>query len=283
VVVPFEISIDGLTLSGLLAEPAGTPRAVVVALHGHGMTARYFDGPGNPEGSLLELGPKLGFTVWAPDRVGYGASAETDPSRFAMFPQAELLSAAVDRFATHHETGAGCLLVGHSFGLKIALAMAASPPATRLLGVEGSGTGLMYTFEPGVTRPQTLPGDVNPSWGPAHLYPAEVFDPEIRPTAPMASPPPNEVVEWPEDLRGFGHRVQIPVRFTFGDHERLWVTGPEHFVALREVLPSAPRIEFDIQQASGHNVSLSWAARAYHLKSLAFAEDCMVDSRIDSD
>ena len=71
---PVNVSVDGVTLSGLLAEPDGKPRALVVALHGHGMTARYFAGPADPELSLLEVAAALGFTVWAPDRLGYGAS-----------------------------------------------------------------------------------------------------------------------------------------------------------------------------------------------------------------
>ena len=149
-----EVATERLTLSGLLAEPDGRTCSCSVALHGHGMTARYFSGPANPDLSLLELGAALGFTVWAPDRPGYGTSVDADPASFAMFTQADILNDAIHRFTGSHAIGAGCFLIGHSFGLKIALTMAAS--ATRpasLMGVDGSGSGLSYTFQPGVTRP----------------------------------------------------------------------------------------------------------------------------------
>lgn len=270
---------EDLTLSGLLAEPDGPPRGLLFALHGHGMTARYFAGPADREGSLLELGAELGFVVWAPDRIGYGISAGADPAVFAMIPQAALLGTALDDFAMRYDAGAGAVLVGHSFGLKLALAMAAAPPSTPILGVEGSGGGLVYTFEPGVSPPIPNPGDVNPSWGPRHLYPPRSFDRDVRPTAPMAPPPKNEVVDWPDDLRAFAGRIQVPVRFTFGDHERLWEISDAHFDALRAILPSAPRVECAVQQHAGHNVSLANSARAYHLKVLAFAEECLVAAR----
>lgn len=273
---PFELSLDGLTLSGLLAEPDGEPRALLVALHGHGMTARYFAGPADPSLSLLELGAALGFAVWAPDRPGYGAAVDADPATFAMFPQAALLTDAIDRLAADRPVGAGCVLVGHSFGLKLALTMAASPGQVPLLGVDGSGSGLRYTFEPGRTPPVAEPGDVNASWGPRRLYPPATFERGVLPAAPMAPAPKHEVVVWPDDLRGFADRVRVPVRFTFGDHERLWVVDDDHFAALRDLFVASPRATVDVQPGAGHNVSLSHAGRAYHLKVLAFAEECVL-------
>jgi pimeloyl-ACP methyl ester carboxylesterase len=275
---PINVSVDGVTLSGLVAEPDGPPRALVLGLHGHGMTARYFAGPADRYLSLLEVGAALGFTVWAPDRLGYGASAGADPGSFAMFPQADFLHLAMARFAEDYALGAGCFLLGHSFGLKLALTMAASPGRIPVLGVDGSGSGLMYTFDPGVNRPPSQPGDVNPSWGPKDLYPPGTFTAGALPVAPTAPTPPREAAEWPDDLRRFADRIRVPVRFTFADYERLWLVSDEHFAALRKVLANCPRVEIAIQPGSGHNISLSRVARAYHLKALAFAEECILDS-----
>ena len=280
---PVTVSVDGVTLSGLLAEPESTPRALIVALHGHGMTARYFAGPADPELSFLEVAAALGFLVWAPDRIGYGASAGADPALFAMFRQADILNAAIARFAEDHAVGAGCFLLGHSFGLKLALAMAASQRGPAFLGIDGSGSGLMYTFEPGVTRPESQPGDVNPSWGPRHLYPSSTFVRGVLPVAPSAAAPMQEAARWPDDLCRFGDRVRLPVRFTFADHERLWVVGEEHFAALRAVLVRSSRVDIAIQRGAGHNISLSKAGRAYHLKALAFAEECITDTSRGTD
>ncbi len=277
---PVNVSVDGVTLSGWLAEPDGPPRALVVALHGHGMTARYFAGPTDPELSLLEVGAALGFTVWAPDRLGYGASVGSDPESFAMLAQAQFLRLALDRFGEDYAPGAGCLLVGHSFGLKLALAMAASRGRVPILGVEGSGTGLMYAFAPDAEERETQPGDVNPSWGPRHLYPEGTFVEGVLPVAPTAPTPHREGAEWPDDLRRLADGIRVPVRFTFADHERLWVVSEEHFSALRAVLTKCPRLEITIQRGSGHNISLSKVARVYHVKALAFAEECVLDSGI---
>jgi pimeloyl-ACP methyl ester carboxylesterase len=275
---PVNVSVDGVTLSGLLAEPDGPPRALVVALHGHGMTARYFAGPANPDLSLLEVGAALGYTVWAPDRPGYGTSVGANPASLAMFPQAEFLHMALARFAGNHPVGAGCFLLGHSFGLKLALTMAAFPGEQTIIGIDGSGSGLMYTFDPGLSRPESQPGDVNASWGPRHLYPPTTFAEGVLPVAATPSIPEREAAEWPDDLRSFAPEIRVPVRFTFADHERLWVVGAEHFSALRAVLAQCPRLEIAIQRSTGHNISLSTVARAYHLKALAFAEECILDA-----
>jgi pimeloyl-ACP methyl ester carboxylesterase len=273
-----DVTSGGLTLSGLVAEPQGSPRGLIVALHGHAMTARYFAGPADPGLSLLELAASLGFTVWAPDRVGYGSSADADPSMFPMVPQAELLAAAIDRFAESHDVGAGCLLLGHSFGLKLALTIAARPPATPVIGVDGAGTGTMYTFRPHVDPPIMLPGDVSPAWGPAHLYPSATFLPDVSPAAPVAPPPKGEALTWLDDIRRLGADIRVPVRFTFGEHDRLWVVSEEHFDAIRSTLPGAPFVAFDVQRGAGHNVSLSNTGRSYHLKAIAFAEECLVSA-----
>ena len=63
-----------------------------------------------------------------------------------------------------------------------------------------------------------------------------------------------EAARWPDDLCRFGDRVRLPVRFTFADHERLWVVGEEHFAALRAVLVRSFRVDIAIQRGAGHDV-----------------------------
>ncbi|WP_280405162.1 hypothetical protein [Nocardia brasiliensis] len=64
----------GITLSALLNRPDEAPRATIVALHGARMNANYFDGQATAEVSLLTLGARLGYSVLAVDRPGYGRS-----------------------------------------------------------------------------------------------------------------------------------------------------------------------------------------------------------------
>lgn len=71
---PRLVIVDGVPMSAIVAE-AADPKAVIVAIHGGGTTAVYFDCPGHPSSSLLRSGAAAGFTVVALDRPGYGSSA----------------------------------------------------------------------------------------------------------------------------------------------------------------------------------------------------------------
>ncbi|MGE0880501.1 MAG: alpha/beta fold hydrolase [Acidimicrobiia bacterium] len=280
VVRPHDVTVGDVSLSGLLAEPKGSPRATVIALHGHGVRAAYWDHPVHPDLSLLRLGRELGYTVWAPDRPGYGATAGLPEDRFPMYPQADFLLQAIDAFTAGRDLGAGVFVVGHSYGLKLALCMAADPRAATWLGLDGSASGYRYAFDIGNERPPAVPGDKSPVFGPAHLYPERIFERGVAPVAPLAKPPLDEAEIWPAEFASFAARITIPVRFTFGAYDRLWPSGPEIFDELRAMLTNAPSIGFDILQDAGHNVSLAHAARAYHLKALAFADECVVARRI---
>jgi hypothetical protein len=40
------------------------------------------------------------------------------------------------------------------------------------------------------------------------------------------------------------------------------------------MLSASPRLEIRSQVDAGHNISLGWTARSYHLRALAFAGEC---------
>ena len=42
------------------------------------------------------------------------------------------------------------------------------------------------------------------------------------------------------------------------------------------MLPNVPHCTLGIQADAGHNLSLGWSARAYHLRVMAFVESCIV-------
>jgi pimeloyl-ACP methyl ester carboxylesterase len=276
-----EVLVDGgggVTLSGLLAEPAGVPRALIVAIHGAGMHAGYFDAMTAPGLSLLELGSSLGFMVWAPDRPGIGASADLPDERVVLFPQAALLLDAIDAFTSEHGCGAGVFLVGHSYGLKVALTMAADERGREVLGIDGSGSGIRFalSFEGGSRTAPLAEGDRGPAWGPTDVYPPSSFE---RGSLPFHEMPAAQVAEssrWADDLRGFGASITAPVRFTFGEHEGYWPTDQAHFDEIRAALPNVAEFSAHIERRVGHNVSLGYAARSYHLRAIAFAEQCLL-------
>jgi hypothetical protein len=61
-VKPFETDVGIATLAGLPAVPIGPRRGTIVALHGGGARARYWDSPVDPEASLLRAGAGPGST-----------------------------------------------------------------------------------------------------------------------------------------------------------------------------------------------------------------------------
>ena len=278
----------GLELSGLLATPRTSPRALVLALHGGGMTSGYFHGRAHPDLSLLRLGQHLGFSVLALDRPGYGRSRAALPDGLSLREQALTVLHALDAFASTHDTGAGVFVVGHSYGLKLALHLAAHPRGKMFLGLDGSGAAYRYPPElaPDSTARERDADHHRSSsgqasrrrqlfWGAEALYPPATFDPGMRPVATMPLAESRESARWTEELPGLAARVRVPYQFTVAEHERWWQVTDEALAEYRALFTAAPSVTFHRQPAAGHNISLSWAARPYHLRALAFAEQCL--------
>ncbi|WP_409239854.1 alpha/beta hydrolase [Streptomyces sp. PA5.6] len=270
------LDAGGLALSALLCEPAGPPRALVVAVHGGGMRAGYFHGRARPELSLLRLGARLGCTVLAVDRPGYGRSAAALPDGLPLAEQTPLLRAALADFAGRHPVGAGHFVLAHSFGGKLALALAAhAGDGDGLLGVDISGCGRHYA--PGAEEEvrHRRPAARRRHWGPLRLYPPGTFRQSAGTVAPMPVREAAELAGWPGLFDRLAPRVRVPVRFTFAEHELWWRRQEPDLAALAAAFTAAPRVLLEHQPGAGHNISLGWAARAYHLRALAFLEECL--------
>ncbi|MEW2317423.1 alpha/beta hydrolase [Streptomyces bauhiniae] len=266
----------GHTLSALLGEPENTPpRALVVALHGAGMSSGYFDGGAHPDASLCALGAGLGFQVLALDRPGYGDSASGLPEGLDLTGQARVVRAALDTFRAVHDTGRGTLLLAHSFGGKLALTLAADAPPAGLLGVDVSGCGHRYAprSAEALRGPDRARWKYN--WGRLGLYPPATF----RSSAGLVSPVParelRDAASWPAVFDALAPRVRVPVRFTFAEHELWWRHDDVSLDDLRTRFSAAPRVVVDRQPDAGHNISLGRTARSYHLRALAFFEECL--------
>ncbi|WP_371663107.1 alpha/beta hydrolase [Streptomyces sp. NBC_00280] len=263
-------------LSALLCEPEdGNPRATVVALHGLGMNAGYFDGRAHPDVSLLALGARLGFTVLAVDRPGYGRSARLLPEGQSLREQALTVCEGLEDFGTRYATGAGTLLLAHSFGGKLALTVAADSPLPGLIGLDVSGCGHRYAV-----ASKDVPGALaeehwRQNWGRLGLYPPDTFRSSSVLTAPAPVRERGAAADWPDLFAELAPRIRVPVRFTFAQHELWWRQDTRALDDLTALLTSAPRVLVDRQPDAGHNISLGWAARAYHLRALGFLEECL--------
>ncbi|MFD4444198.1 alpha/beta hydrolase [Nocardia sp. NPDC058519] len=264
------ITLDaaGIPISGLLSTPAlALPRATIVALHGAGMSAAYFHGRAHPDVSLLSTATRLGYAVLALDRPGYGASVDALPDGQSLTDQADTVRAALADFTTDNETGAGMFLLGHSFGGKLALTLATEG---EFRGVDVSGCGHLYNEDTETKMWQR-------NWGDLQLYPPGTF---ARAGAAVDSTPILELVDaasWPQTFAELADRIRIPVRFSFAEQEKWWRTDDVALADLAALLASAPRRGLTRVPQAGHNISLGWAARAYHTSALAFFETCLLD------
>ncbi|WP_188277233.1 alpha/beta hydrolase [Streptomyces sp. CBMA152] len=280
---PLVLETGPFPLSALIAQPSGPPRATVVAVHGGGMSAGYFDGQAHPDVSLLTLGARLGYTVVAVDRPGYGLSAAHLPLGQNLAEQSAALRAALTHLAGRFPTGAGVFLVAHSFGGKLALTYAADqdqpdPTAPPLLGLDISGCGRDYAVDPSALGDPHQFGQWKRNWGALCFYPPGTFRAAGALVAPMPARERAEAVRWPEHFTAASARVPVPVRLTFAEQELWWRHDEQDLAELTRLFPTAPFVTVDRQPGAGHNMSLGWVARSYHLRALAFLEECLARS-----
>jgi pimeloyl-ACP methyl ester carboxylesterase len=279
---PERVELDALghRMSVLVAHADG-PRAVVLALHGGSSSKEYFDTPADPALSLLRLGPALGFTVVAPDRPGYGPDGIFQDTMAAR-DRTDLLYATLDAAVRGRTAGAGTFLVCHSLGCISGLRMAADPRGRELLGLEISGTGVTRHARAEAAFPGGG-GEDGPRgsratlrrliWGPEELYPEGTR--EFQRLAPAPTSEADDAQGWEAELPGLAARVTVPVRYTLAEHESWWRSGQEALEEVAALFTSSPVVETAIERGAGHNLSLGFTARAYHLRVLAFAQECL--------
>ncbi|PRW64219.1 alpha/beta hydrolase family protein [Actinopolyspora mortivallis] len=269
----------GFPLSGMLATPEGRRwHSLIVALHGSGMRAGYFDCRSRSGQSLLELAAELGWAVLALDRPGYGDSAEQLPEGQHLPDQAVALRTALGDFAERYSAQEERIfLLGHSFGGKLALTAAAECAwEGRLFGVAVSGCGHRYAVSP--EELATIGGNENwwMNWGKLRLYPPGAFRLSEAVVAPVPSREVEEALAWQERFPRLAPAIRTSVRFTFAEHERWWLHEERAVRDLPEMLSSA-HVTVDRQPHAGHNISLGCAARSYHLRVLSFFEECLLE------
>jgi pimeloyl-ACP methyl ester carboxylesterase len=262
------------------AENPDDPEAVIVAIHGGGTTAVYFDCPGHPSSSLLRTGAAAGFIVVALDRPGYGSSAPYPEAMAEPEQRVNLAYGAVDRILGQKPRGAGLFLMGHSGGCELVMRMAADERGAELLGIELAGTGRHYhpaarDILKTATRERRPTGLRELLWQPESLYPPEVLNgATVSPTAPSYED--QMVSNWArQDFPALAPAVRVPVQFSIAEHEKVWQNDTSAMDEIAALFSGAPRFIVHRQPDAGHNISLGHTAPAYHAKVLAFADECV--------
>lgn len=277
---PRVVLVDGVPMSGLIAL-ADEPKAVVVAFHGGASTAAYFDCPGHPDLSMLRAGVTQGYTMVALDRPGYGASAPYPDAMARPEQRVALTYGAIDKILGANPRGAGLVLLGHSAGCELAVRLAANQRAeTDVIGLELAGTGVEYhpaTAEilKTATATQRPKGLRDILWQPEQLYPDDVLSGMTNSTT-GALYEVDMTQRWPRQyFPELAARIAVPVQFTVAEHERVWRSDPETLAQIGAMFTSSPRFTVNEQAGTGHNLSLSLSAAAYHAKVLSFVGECV--------
>lgn len=279
---PRLVIVDGVPMSALIAE-AAQPKAVIVAIHGGGTTAMYFDCPGHPSLSLLRTGAAAGFTVVALDRPGYGSSAPYPEAMVEGDQRVNLAYGAVERIIGERSSGAGLFVMGHSGGCELTMRMAADERGADLLGIELAGTGRHYhpaakEILKTATRERRPSGMRELLWSPEHLYPPEVLGgATVSPSAPSYED--QMVSDWArQTFPTLAPAVRVPVHFSIAEHEKVWQADDSAVQQITAMFSAAPRFTVHRQPGAGHNISLGHTAADYHAEVLAFVDECVTAS-----
>lgn len=284
------VETEDVTLSGIAADPAGPPRGLLVAMHGGGSRAAYFDSPVARESSLVEVAAAAGWRSVALDRPGYGESAWLHERRLDTAAQAWLLRGAVGQLGE----GLPVVLVGHSVGAIVALQLTRllerEPGSIRLLGTAVGGAPLVYTREqqamhaavdasgPTIRRPPGTRPDPEEWLGPTGTYPEQLRERRHEVLAKVPSGEMADAAGAPELLSALLADVQLPIQFAVAEYESTMASAEQLLARALEVLPQVPGSELLTVHGSGHNLSLSHRARSYHLRVLSFAEQALAAS-----
>jgi pimeloyl-ACP methyl ester carboxylesterase len=276
---PRLVIVDGVPMSALVCE-AEQPKAVIVAIHGGGTTAVYFDCPGHPSYSLLRTGAAAGFTVVALDRPGYGSSAPYPEAMVEGQQRVNLAYGAIDRILGERPSGAGLFVMGHSGGCELTMRMAADKRGADLLGIELAGTGRHYHHAAReilktATRESRPPGMRGLLWSPAELYPPEVLGgATVSPSAPAYED--QMVSNWArQTFPELAPAVRVPVHFSIAEHEKVWQADDSAVTEIIALFSGATRFVVHRQPDAGHNISLGHTAADYHAEVFSFADECV--------
>jgi pimeloyl-ACP methyl ester carboxylesterase len=268
-------------LSALRCVPE-SPRGTIVALHGGGTRASYWDAPHAPDLSFMRAAHADGWAVIAVDRPGYGLSRNLSSLRLHAAAQARIIHEAVAE-----NIGDGPVaLVAHSLGSIVAAHAAAGAWDGPLSGVAVQGMPLAYTplqvstlAKIDVSGPVARhPGggaslDIDQWFGPEGTWDRRVLD---HFSTIMASTPSGEMEDArdaPDVLPALLAATSVPVQLCVGEHEMSTAPADEIAALARQVLAKNDHHEVHVIEGGAHNLSLGNAATELNSVVLHFLDN----------
>lgn len=284
----FNETIGAIRVSGRRTHPTAGALTrdypLIIALHGGTYSSAYFDLPGF---SLMDRAVALGIPIVALDRPGYGDTTPFPPARATIANNAERLDATIGEVWRREGGKArGIVLIGHSIGGAIAVAIAARNPSWPLLGIAVSGVGLM------------TPEESNSQWAalpnipmidlPAALKDQVMFGPDWTFAPPMpelghdsdAPVPRQELIDitstWHSAVRELAAKVRVPVHYRQAEFDRLWIVNADQVRGFGAAFMNSPRVDAALFDRAGHCIDFHRLGLAFQLEQLAFALSCCV-------
>lgn len=273
------IPIPGGALSGLVSV-SPSPRGVILALHGGGYTARYFDVPGQ---SFLRLAAAAGYTAVAVDRPGYGAARDR-PLPFDR-QLAHLAEAGRWALSTPGAANLPLFIHGHSIGGMLALLIAGSDSGLQISGIGMTGAGpVNHERAAAAIRARAASSDTHSESTPElraflMMGPAGTYDPRLAAfdaarDVPSAVADLRDAAAWDTVFPVAAARCRVPVQFVVPEHDALWRSDAAAMDGVARLFAKAPFVDVRVQKMAGHAVELHHLAKAHAYRALAFAEEC---------
>jgi pimeloyl-ACP methyl ester carboxylesterase len=286
--------VGRLVLSALEAVPVGTPRGVVIAIHGSGYTSKYWDCLHESANSLLRVGSDLGFRVIAIDRPGYGLSRDADSAYLGIDAQSAVLGEFIADLRAE-SPAVPIFLIGHSLGSVIAVRLAAVDAAEHIAGIDVVGLPVQWRSDIRVAVEALLNGESRdlasePARLAMYFGPPGTYDPRVLSLERLMSQrvPRREMQDSLTSqamLAELGPLVRVPVQHTVAEFEGSVAGGEAVLAQGYSLFCNSLRVVSYLQTNTGHNVSLHKVGRAYHLRAMTFFEEiiaCRARSAIDA-
>ncbi|KIY42653.1 lysophospholipase [Pseudomonas sp. 10-1B] len=278
----------GISMSGRGRVPetaSEDQHPLIIAIHGGTYSSRYFDVPGY---SLLDRAEARQLPIFAIDRPGYGLSADYAANAPSITDNAQILDSAIhDLWNSYpHRSCSGIVLIGHSIGAAISIAIAAHQPAWPLLGIAISGVGLDPVAASkdkwnGVPADQPLVSVPPEAMDGFFFGPADTYEPGVMPHASYAAAAPaprSELVDigmyWPKQVARLAEQVKVPVHYRQPEFERLWPVDEATVQRFAQAFVNCPDMDAAILRGAGHCIDFHHVGEAFQLQQLAFARHC---------
>lgn len=277
-----DIVLEPDGLKARISRPAVPGAALIVALHGAGYDARYFDVAGQ---SVHRQVASEGLAMISITRPGYPADDRSAAQQPDFAAAARQINAAVGAaWRRWGAPSAGVLLLGHSVGAAIAVHVAAADHDWPLLGVAISGVGDRPASGPVAmfgSLPSTIVLEIPfEQCRPAFYGDTESIESEVFSAAPdlLVPFPSADVVEvntrWAADLDRLAASVRVPLQYTLAEFDALWQSDADRVAAFVERFSNAPSAEGCLWPGVGHNLEHHRAGTEFVRSLCEFARRC---------